>query len=697
MTREETRQEINGRPLTDFYPLQRSPKAGRNMYVCPLCGSGTGAKGTGGFHIYPDSKRNVCYSCLRFNGKSGEDNLGFLRIVWNCSENEVFERCGYKESTPAPVRTDPKQKEERKETSPADYSLFYRECHEALKKSPEAMAYLKNRGITEESIDRFNLGYCAAWKHSKAGDIVKPSKRIIIPRTAGTYTARNIEEPKDEYEKGYTKQLQGTQKDLFNLEGINGKTPIICEGELDAISLYQAGASSVVAIGTIANIAEVLTEAKKHPEAVFILALDNDKDKENGSNPGKDAQKKLAADMKEAGLCVLNVYPPDIYGEAKDGNEAFIKDPERLGRKIALIEAKAGEMWEAKDTERKKELRQRTGEGMLDDFILKVTDTEKRPFEPIKTGISDIDRALNGGLMRKTLVMLGAAPGMGKTALSQWIFENMATAGNDCLYINLEMSREQLLARSLSRIAWKNEKKDISAIDILRGYSWNDEQWGIVGKAVAKYKEDIAPHFIYNPDGVGNSLASILAAMESETRRLQNQGKAAPLICIDYLQLIDSGNRDNVEGMKNTIAAFKQFALVNNTVVFLIMANNRESNKEGKATLESGRDTSAIEYSGDMVLGLSYTAIEDKEKYTIEENGKKKTCVYDLDAIRELKRAAYEKGEPTPAICNGLSLRVLKNRFGDSERRAKLLFDGKHATFYLIEQPFKTYSGKTPF
>ena len=95
MTREEARRDINGRPLTDFVALERSAKAGRNMYKCPVCGSGNGKHKTGALQIYPDSHRVICFSAGCFTDK-GQDTLGALRIIWQCSETEALERAGVK-------------------------------------------------------------------------------------------------------------------------------------------------------------------------------------------------------------------------------------------------------------------------------------------------------------------------------------------------------------------------------------------------------------------------------------------------------------------------------------------------------------------------------------------------------------------------------------------------------------------------
>lgn len=267
----------------------------------------------------------------------------------------------------------------------------------------------------------------------------------------------------------------------------------------------------------------------------------------------------------------------------------------------------------------------------------------------------------------------------------------MAEHGHDVLYINLEMPREQLLARSISRIAWKYYREDLNAIDVLRGYEWTEKQTETVNNAARVYKEKIAQRFVYNPEGVSNDIKSILTAMQSATQRIKEQGRPAPIVCIDYLQLIAAPEKDAVEGMKNVIKMLKDYAIQNDTIVFLIMANNRASNKTGTADLESGRDSSAIEYSGDVLLGLVYTAIEERRKFECGEdrNGNPKYKEYDLDEIRRLKKEAYERGEAAPDVCNELSVKVIKNRFGESERLANLLFDGKHSTFKLKEYRYK--------
>lgn len=715
MNREQIRNQINGRPLTDFVALERPRGAARDMYVCPVCRAGSGNNGnkTAGLKLYRDTNRVICFPGHCFTEK-GEDTTGALRIIWECDETEVFRRAGYSlddSAEPQPKHKEHTEHKEQQEHKPAaDYTAFYQEAHEALLNSPEALEYLHGRGITDDSIQRFNLGYSAAWKHSatlenekKYNKTFPGTKRIIIPRTKRTYTARRIDKPQNATEANYIKQIQGTQKDLFNLEALEaGETPFIVEGELDAISLLQAGAASVVGIGSTVNAAEggpLLEAMKKHPEKVYIIALDNDPPKEDGTKPGEEAQKELVQAMQKAGLYAMPIEPDIMYLGAKDGNEAFLKHPDELKALIAAFEDSAQQLKAMYEEEQREELEKRTGTGMTDSFLQTI---KSRDFEPIPTGIKDIDRATAGGFTRKTLVLISGAPGLGKTALAQAITENIAQAGRDVLFINLEMDRNQLLARSFARIAWTEARGDLSPLEVLRGYSWTEEQEAHVMNAKRVYDRDIAPRFVYNPDGVTNDINSIFQAMEAETTRIKAQGRPEPIICIDYLQLIDSGAGDAVQGLKETIYRLKAFAKEHNTVVIAISATNRAANKAGTVDLESGRDTSAVEYSGDMMLGLSYAAIEDRRKVTYEftdEDGirKPETKECDLEFMRRIRREAYDRGENPPAVCNEVSLKVLKNRFGEPERRAKLIFDGRHNLFTMAAHGFQEaqeYRGK---
>lgn len=296
----------------------------------------------------------------------------------------------------------------------------------------------------------------------------------------------------------------------------------------------------------------------------------------------------------------------------------------------------------------------------LDSFLEKA---QTRAYEPIPTGISDIDRAINGGFIRQTLVTLGAAPAAGKTILAQQIFEKIATAGTaDVLFFNLEMSTEQLIARSLSRAT------GISQLDILQGYKWEKKWARTITAAAMDYRQRTAPHIAYNPpdrDGHSGSAyyEDIVQTMEDEAAARPDRPLA---VVVDYLQLLRSKTTsDDVETIKAALKCFKDFAIKYNAVVFLIMAHSRATNESGKAVQGAGRDTSAIEYSGDLQLSLNYLDIVNGTYRNMD----------------KLKEAA----EHDPKIYDRRALVVTKNRFGKGNTRCDLTFIGEQSKFDLTD------------
>ena len=321
-------------------------------------------------------------------------------------------------------------------------------------------------------------------------------------------------------------------------------------------------------------------------------------------------------------------------------------------------------------------------DSVFDAFLDKV---QSKVYEPIPTGIKEIDKILKGGLTRAQQIFLAAAPGMGKTAFASWLFENMAKQGHEILYFNLEMQREQLLARSISRYVYLRTRRDLTALDILQGYKWTEEEKTAVKDAINAYKSDMGDRMKYNPGGeIKANLDDILKVMQDETAKLKAEGKKAPLVVIDYLHLLQSEKfLDDAETIKRAVQAFKDFAVQNDTIVFSIIANNRTSNKSGKSSMDSGRDTSSIEYGADIILSLSYEAIENGRKYAAR-NEEGKVIGYNkytTEYIRYLKKKAYQEGKQPPKVCEKIALTINKGRFSQSDVSVYFDFDGAHSLF----------------
>ena len=244
-----------------------------------------------------------------------------------------------------------------------------------------------------------------------------------------------------------------------------------------------------------------------------------------------------------------------------------------------------------------------TGERDIDEFFDIV---QTRQYEAQPTGIYALDNRLAGGFVNEWLVGILSYPGAGKTALATQIAENIAQQGRDMLYFNFEMTKPQLIARSLARYI---NKPEISALKIMRMYGMTADEKAEVYKAGVWYKKALAPHMLYNPDHTGPDLQAVAEVMEKRAQIAEAAGDPAPVVCIDYLQMIkvyDQKHRekDPREAVKDAVYTFKTYAEKHHAVVICISAQSRSANNDAEARQDAGRDSSNIEYSMDLQLQI---------------------------------------------------------------------------------------------
>ena len=551
---------------------------------------------------------------------------------------------------PGDVEAEPRPVSEALADAPADYTDYLRRCVDILNGDDVDEAHF----LMEHGIDAIDLAYANVdaagsllYRFGISNDTAKmcsvgydPERgALIVPSTTAHYVAVT--------EAG-TAQHVGKPAIMGEPVLYSGAEFVyVCADALAALSVIEAGRQAI-AVYDNACVARMLKLMEKRPTpATLIICIG-----------GSEARNK-AADRLKKGLQRLNVSYLDAPSLTGDLNAALVKD--RAAFETALNKAMNAER------------EQRTGAGMIDAF-LEAIQTHK--YEPLPTCIGDVDRAIGGGFIRQQLILLGAAPGVGKTAFAQWLFEGFAKRGTDCIYLNLEMSREQMLARSFARIAAKNGTK-IKTTSVLQGYKWTDAERTAIMEVAEEYKQTIAPHLIYNPDNVSTNLDAILSYIEKEAERAKKEGKTAPLCVLDYLQMITGGEHEDEKNLiKRAVKGLKDYAIRHNTVVFVIIAHNRESNKKGTATMEAGRDTSNLEYSADLQLALSYTK-----------------CVYRAPDNKQPSKPEHLTEDEKRLI----TLQVTKGRFGGAGRYADLHFNGETMTYTQVAKDFIEVDEPTPW
>ena len=165
------------------------------------------------------------------------------------------------------------------------------------------------RGLNLETLQHFSCGYLEKWTHPKyrmKGNF-SPSRRVIIPNNSVNYNAIALNEDRAKLPKQTWKMSAGS-KEVFAFEFIplNTELIIVVEGEVDAMSIFQAtgGKFDVIATGGaaiknfIATLANYFTSVKL-PR--ILILFDND-------TAGKEQAKKHCADLIDRDFAAVAKY-----------------------------------------------------------------------------------------------------------------------------------------------------------------------------------------------------------------------------------------------------------------------------------------------------------------------------------------------------------------------------------------------------
>ena len=679
MNREQAKETIKRDiPCTDYLEKSKS-----GLYCCPICSSGHGSNGTGAVKYYPDTNTWYCHAC-----NEGGDVIDAYRAANGCDYNDALlylaARAGInidqRPTAADDFKTDaierpqsdfisekdtqhsqqtkaPQNANTGRTGQTADFTAYYEYCRGNLN-DPAAVSYLAGRGISIDTASSCGIGYDPAADPAAApgamGNEYKPhpAPRIIIPCSRSHYVARSIDPntPTEYKAMNPNTQKGGGSVSLFIASELcrGADVVFITEGAFDALSFLEAGAAAI-ALNSKGN-GKLLVQALQHQpaKAAFVIVPDNDSDPKTAADTMKRAN-DLNNDLQGMGYNSI-VY--NVAGDYHDANDALQADRAAFMKRIT---AAVDEL----------------NRDYLTDFLEKV---QTEAYKPHPTGLNFFDNLLGGGIVNQTLLLLLAAPAAGKTTLIQQLAEAMAANQRPVVYLNFEMSREQMLSKAISAKLYKNGG-DKSMTGILQGYKWTDDERAAITRIVDDYRRTNYPYIRYNPPGASSELTQLLSYLKATGDAAKAADRQAPAVVVDYLHLITSSDKlDTAELIKAAIKGLHDYAVNYDTFVIAIAAVNREAMKDGRITLNSGRDSSGIEFTGDYILSLNYADLESKKVKT-----------KDIEAVSEMQNQSKRL----------MVLRVLKNRAGRQGNDTKLMFDAVHNIFYGTCDEFIPAAGFT--
>lgn len=239
-----------------------------------------------------------------------------------------------------------------------------------------------------------------------------------------------------------------------------------------------------------------------------------------------------------------------------------------------------------------------TGLRLLDDVIksetfvrlAKISDPETRKeYIGIPTGFSELDKIITG-LNRSDLIIVGARPGMGKTAFALNVARNVAVqSGKTVCFFSLEMSRDQLAQRLLSSEAMIESGK-------MRTGDLTPDEWTRLTQAGLNLSS--AKMYIDETPGI------TVPEMKAKLRRMKDK---PDLVIIDYLGLIQSAKRteNRVQEVSDITRNLKIMAKEMQIPVIVCAQLSRGTEVKGKShkpALSDLRESGSIEQDADIVL-----------------------------------------------------------------------------------------------
>jgi len=213
-------------------------------------------------------------------------------------------------------------------------------------------------------------------------------------------------------------------------------------------------------------------------------------------------------------------------------------------------------------------------------------------FDSIATGLTDIDRLLDGGLQPERLYIVAGRPGQGKTS---WMISTtrhqVVKLGKRVAIFSLEMSKKQLMRRFLAQDA------EINASKLTNGVL-GPEDWESFIQAV----ERMGNSHLYLDDTPSLTPVSLRAKCHQLER---NYG--LDLVVVDYLQLMGAGGGMRFQNREQEVAyCSRELKLLARELGIPVLAAAQlsrasEIRADHEPQLSDLRESGAIENDADAV------------------------------------------------------------------------------------------------
>lgn len=290
------------------------------------------------------------------------------------------------------------------------------------------------------------------------------------------------------------------------------------------------------------------------------------------------------------------VYKSYFMQEQRDVMEKYkIREINRITKEFqqsAMTER--DRLYMVEEIEKVEQLSVKT-ENTLKNQLLEFVDNflSDEPKNFIKTGLENVDRQIIG-FEPTQLIIIGARPGAGKTAVALNMMYNIARNGYPVTFFSLETTDQKILERLVSSTS------NVDMLKIIQKTNISDKEANRVMQSVDR---------IDKLHGTGFEIIDKAHVTQQDVRQAAMKQYDKPqVIFIDYLQLLnpDKSQKDRRLDVEKMSRDLKIIAKENNCVIIALSQLSRgvEQRQNKRPMLSDLRESGSIEQDANMVMFL---------------------------------------------------------------------------------------------
>lgn len=540
--------------------------------VCPFCKGGD----SGDTQTFSVGLYNGAFSCLR----------------GGCSKTGSFrELCEFFGERPAKVVSMPSSRSKR---------LYARPNVHMLPVTDDIIAYFAQRNISQQTLSAFGVAA------DENGNIVFPfyrNKELVYVKYRKPQKHKKGDGPKEWSERN-------TEPILFGMDNVSFHQPLfITEGEIDALSLYEAGVTNVVSVPCGCNNLEFVTLCWDWLEKFQQIVLFGDND-EPGVEMVSTLMKRLGEDR-----CMIAAEYPDL-----------LVDGESIGRACK----DANEILYAYGKEGLKQIAESCEpapiKGILNLADVTLVDPTTKP--RIFTRIPALDHAI-GGLAEGSVTIFSGKRGEGKSTIGGQFMLNAIQQGYSVCAYSGELPAQTFLNWIMLQAT---EDRYVAA----KTDSRTGKNYAVVPYDVQRRIKDwINNKFFLFDNNYAPDIPQEEAIIKTFTLCARRYG--CKLFLVDNLMTIlsESSSSDENRVQGKFVAALKAFA-VKYKVCVLLVCHPRKTKAGEKFTSEDVAGSANITNLADTVINI------EKPNLRITKNREFGLCEYIICGYNPSNRRIFQ-------------------------------------------------------